>query len=196
MRKIVFAGGTHCGKTTLVEYFAKEGQATVSESGIHAISKFVDVMGWGGYRSWRLAHQEEFVEKMLEEQIRFEAKASQDAPYVFYDRGIIDYFAMADHLSVSFHSKFDAYAREYRYDLVFLCEPLAHFDQREQSGRMFTREDSKKLTIRAESLYREFGYVPIRLPDIPVPARVAIILKTIEEFFPAEPLRLSVPLPG
>jgi len=197
MKKIVFAGGTHCGKTTLVEYFAKEGYGTVPESGIVIINECIERVGWDNYRSWRLAHQDIFVQQMLEKQVRFEedALALKKSPYVFYDRGIIDYFSMAKHLNVSFDEKFAEYARTSRYDAVFLCEPLSHFDSREKAGRTFTRKDSTLLTTLAGSLYREFGYEPIHLPDIPIPERVAIIKRTIAELFPNDPLRPRMSLP-
>lgn len=188
MRKVVFAGGTHCGKTTLVDYFANEGYNTVPESGIKVVNNLIEEMTWERYRAWRLDNQAAFFEKVTSAQIAIEGTIRAHTPFVFFDRGILDYIAMGEHIGAAIDEKALRHARSARYDVVFICEPLSSFDTRIDEGRMFGKGDSIRITELAQELYMAFGYTPVVLPDIPVIERIAIIKRTLAEFFPKEPL--------
>lgn len=174
MEKAVFAGGTHSGKTTLLEFFQSDGYAVVPESGIAIVAPLIESMGWEGYRTWRTEHPSEFLERIVAHQIEAESRIPEDASTVFFDRGILDYAAMALHMGVPAPRNLFEYARTHPYSTVFICETLlSRADERAEKGRFFTTEDSLKLGEYAENLYREHGYEPVRLPDIPIFERVA-----------------------
>ena len=181
MRKIVFAGGTHSGKTSLVEHFEDAGYRVVSESGIEVVNEMIDELGWEGYRSWRKQRPDEFVYRIALRQIENEKNISEGDDTVFFDRGILDYAAMARHLGRPIPPIIVQYAKQNRYDLVFLCDTLAAEDVRVGEGRFFTTEDSLHICRYADMLYREYGYEPVHLPDVPIGERIRIIGKTLDQ---------------
>lgn len=179
MRKIVFAGGTHSGKTSLTEYFKNEGYEIVSESGIAVVRSLTDELGWEGYRTWRGQNTDAFLGLIAAHQIAAEKKIPKDATLVFLDRGVLDYAAMAAHLGAVIPLSLIEYAKHHPYDIVFICDTLSAEDERAGEGRFFTTEDSLQIGTHAERLYREYGYAPIRLPDIPIADRIALVKQSL-----------------
>lgn len=179
MKKIVFAGGTHSGKTSLVEYFHSEGYETLSESGIAIINLLTGSMGWEEYRAWRMSHPDEFLARIADYHIARESEMQSARGVVFLDRGVLDYAAMAAHMGVLPPRALLEHARGHPYAIVFICDTLSRADQRTDEGRFFTAEDSLAIRRHAERLYREYGYDPVVLPDIPIEKRVAMIKQVL-----------------
>ena len=180
MKKAVFAGGTHSGKTSLVEYFRNEGHETLSESGIAVINLLVGSMGWEGYRAWRADNPDEFIARIVDYQIRSERAIRDSAGVVFLDRGVLDYAAMAAHMGAATPRALIEHMKQDPYDCIFICDTLSKDDERAGEGRLFTTEDSLKIGEHAERLYREYGYDPVLLPDVPLKERVQKVKEVLK----------------
>lgn len=179
MKKIVIAGGTHCGKTTLIGHYQSLGYPIVPESGIQIITEMKDRMGLEEYREWRQANPKPFFELIEERQIDAETKAPTEGDFLFLDRGMQDTIVMEKYTGIAPSERALEYARTIRYDTIFICEVLPNFDNRQNTGRTFTHEDSLKLTELAYLEYKAHGYEPIRVPPISLEERIALINKEI-----------------
>jgi predicted ATPase len=180
MKKVVFAGGTHSGKTTLIDYFRSAGYPVLSESGIEVVNELIAERGWDEYRIWRKKNPDEFLRRIFLRQIESEKTISDGKDFVFFDRGILDYAAMAAHLGLSIPPDIVTYAQQNPYDAIFICDTLAAEDARLGEGRFFTTTDSLKIGEHAERLYREYGYNPFRLPDVPIEERVQKVKEVLD----------------
>ncbi|GEM_PF-2449744 len=179
MKKIVIAGGTHCGKTTLIEHYRDAGYPVVAEAAIPIMTRLKDEMGLEEYRAWRKTNAQEFFEMIEDAQIANEAAASTDADFLFLDRGIQDTIVMERYVGVVPTERALRHAKENRYDLVLICDTLPEFDGRGDTGRTFTHEDSLKLTELAHQQYLADGYEPIRIPPVSLEERIALINKVL-----------------
>lgn len=179
MRRVVFSGGTHCGKTTLIEHYRSLGYPTVPEPGMTFIGELVASMGLEEYRAWRADNQQEFFNRLVERQVELESTLPPEGTYVFLDRSMMDTVAMCRHVGVKVPELAVERARAFRYDDVFICDLLPDFDNRAHTGRVFTREDSENIARLVHEAYDEFGYSPIHLPPISVEERLATINQQI-----------------
>ena len=178
MRKVVFSGGTHGGKTTLVEHFKSLGYLAVPEPGLTFISELVEEMGLEKYKDWRSKNQQEFFNRLVRRQVQLEEEIlvqTQDLSVVFFDRSFIDTIAMCHHVGVSVPREAYEYLKKQRYDLIFFCEMIPDFDERGNTGRVFTKEDSRKIAGLVEQEYKKQGYECIKLPPISFEDRLEIV---------------------
>ena len=179
MKKVVFAGGTYCGKTTLIEYYRSLGFPIVSEAGIAFITELKESMGLEAYLEYRKNQGKEFFERLAQRQIQLEKNLPDSGSFLFFDRGMIDTIVMTRFAGESVSEEAMTYAKTHKYDVVFVCEILPSFDGRQSSGRAWTREDSEKLVEMAFDEYKAQGYDPIRLPAVSVEERVKIVNKVL-----------------
>lgn len=179
MRKIVFSGGTHCGKTTLIEHYKSLGLTIVAEPGMTFISELVQEMGLETYKKWREENKQEFFDRLVVRQLELENDVPYGAECVFFDRSIVDTIAMAIYSGVEVPVLAINYVKENRYDDIFICELLPHFEARITSGRVFTLEDSKNIAKLVSDTYTVHGYETFALPAVSVDERISIINKQI-----------------
>ena len=175
MQKVVFAGGTYCGKTTLVEYYGSLGFPVVPEAGIAFITELKNKMGLEPYLQYRKEHGQEFFERLAQKQIVLEVDLPQTDRFLFFDRGMIDTIVMTKLAGQTVSEEAISYAKFHRYDHIFVCEILPGFDGRQNTGRAWTREDSEKLVEMSYREYTEYGYHPIRLPAVSLEERIELI---------------------
>lgn len=178
MKKIVFAGGTHAGKTTLLAHFAEQGFVTIPEAGFQVIQENSALHGME-FWAWRAENQCAFYEGIATRQMQLEASLPAGDALAFLDRGVVDLIGFCRYVGCSVPDVVFTYARENRYDHVFLCETLSVADVRETEGRTFKRDDSLKIKELVRAAYEELGYAPVPLPDIPVSDRAAIVQRTL-----------------
>lgn len=179
MKKVVFVGGSHCGKTTLLEQFKSAGYPVVPEAAGLVMKQLVEDMGLERYREWRSNNLGKFFELVCEKQIELEQNIPSDEQIIFLDRGVPDMIAVSRYHGAIQPEHITSYPHTNRYDAIFLCELLDHFDDRRETGRMHTREDSRQIVELVYKEYKKYGYDPVRLAPVSVEERVELIQRTI-----------------
>jgi len=179
MKRIVFVGGSHCGKTTLLEHYQAAGYPVIPEAAMFIMTQLKDELGLEQYRDWRSRNTQEFFNRVCEKQIELEQNAPVQSQILFLDRGVPDMIAISGYHGGTPSRHILDYPKTHRYDAVFLCELLDHFDDRPETGRMHTREDSRKIVELVYEEYHKYGYRPIRLGPSSVEERIRIIDQTL-----------------
>jgi predicted ATPase len=179
MKKVVFVGGSHCGKTTLLEHYKSAGYQAVPEAAMLVTAELKEKMGLEQYRDWRSKNPAKFFGLISEKQMEFEQNAPSDSSILFLDRGVPDMIAICRYHGATLPERTLAYPETHRYDFVFLCELLDHFDDRPETGRMHTQEDSHRIVELIYEEYKKYGYDPIRLAPVSVEERTKVINQTL-----------------
>jgi predicted ATPase len=176
---VVITGGPGSGKTTVIEALAGLGYRTVPEAAIQVIEELNQELGLEGQKRWRAAHTGRFQDRVLDLQIELEKKCATAPGFVFLDRGRLDGLAYLRHFGGGASSEQLDRIGEVRYSHVFLLATLRSFSERGASGRTSQRADSLAIAKRIEEVYRESGYQPVALPQMPPADRVAFIVAKI-----------------
>ena len=182
MPKIVFTGGTYSGKSTLLEHFKKEGFNTVPESGMKTISEVSQKLGVEEQKKWRKEQPIEFFRLIFERQEEAESKikANEDE-YIFHDRGFHDYLAFIDLVDgVKPPPEFVEVAKNNPYDIAFVFEIIPKFENREETGRVVSEEESIKLREHLIETYKKFGVKVILVKGTVFEERVKFVKEKLE----------------
>lgn len=179
MKKVVFSGGTYCGKTTLVNSFRDLGYPVVPEAGILFMTELKDAMGMEAYKEWRFNNQQEFFEQLVEKQAYLESVEHKDVEFVFYDRSFADTIAMCEYLGIQAPRKAVEKFNEKAYDFIFVCDMLPDFDERQETARVFNQQDSERINQLVREVYLNTGYHPVILGPVSLAERIEIVKATI-----------------
>ena len=172
-KRYVFTGSSYSGKTTVIGELARQGFSTVPEAATIVISEQLatgeDILPW--------TKRDEFFEKLIEKQLKLEAKVPADRETVFLDRSMPDELAYFNYFRIKPTDSYERAFKEHRYDRVFLFETLPGYQQDEI--RREPLEMVLDLRVLHEQAYRELGYNVITVPVMSVPERVNFILDRI-----------------
>lgn len=174
--RIVVTGGPTSGKTTVVEALAARGYRTVPEAALDVIAELSARLGVDEQRSWRLGHPVPFQRLVLERQDANERAAADERGAVFLDRGRLDGLAYLRHFGATAPPDVLELATAVRYDRVVLLDTLRDAPVRSDTGRSSDRATSLALRDALLALYREHGYEPAVVPEMPVAERVEAVL--------------------
>ncbi|MEA2036968.1 MAG: ATP-binding protein [Nanoarchaeota archaeon] len=181
MRKIVLTGGVHSGKTYILEEFSKQGYATIPETAFQLIEGLNKKLGVEEQKTWRLKNFAEFHATVVKKQLELESNITPKKDgIVFCDRGMYDSIAFCKLMDVEVPQKILDIAKKNSYDLVFLCETLFDFDQRNETGRYLTYSQSLELKELIREVYEEYRCKIIYLKEIPLKDRIKLIQKHLE----------------
>ena len=177
---IVVTGGPGSGKTTLVEEMAKLGYATAPEAAIQVIAELNERLGVDEQKVWRREHRTEFQLSILRRQVEIEERLLEEAPEVaFLDRGRLDGLAYCRFFGEPVPEELARLAPQGRYDRVLLLDTLSRFEDRAATGRTSDRAQSIALQGALAEVYREAGFEPLTVPELPVPERVRFVLDAL-----------------
>ncbi|MCP4405057.1 MAG: ATP-binding protein [bacterium] len=179
-RKIVIAGGPCSGKTTLIRELEQHGFAVLPEAAIAIITELNHQFGIEGQKQWRRAHQEEFQLMVTQQQAQQEAQATPHTHLLFCDRGRHDAIAYFRLYALSIPDPIRLLIEEADYDRVFLLDTLTTFSQRPETGRTSDRNASLQIRDILYEVYREYGYDPVWVPELPVQGRIDMVLRHLE----------------
>lgn len=184
---VVITGGPGSGKTSLVDYLASIGYATVPEAAWQIIEELNHEHGVAGQIVWRRAHPRVFQRLVLERQCALEA-AYQVPPgrLVFCDRGRPDSLAYVDLAGVVLENDLLGLISAQCYSRVFLLDTLTRFDRRELTGRISDRERSLRIRQLLEMAYCKQGYAPVLVPELPIKERAHLVLEELGEKLPGD----------
>jgi predicted ATPase len=164
-KRVVLTGGPCSGKTTVLEAFGELGYVTVREAATAMRSLCAGICG--------IRRQE----LIMLEQLRAEEEVNGVCSLVFLDRGIIDVATYTEFYVGCSHPEFRRYSPHARYDAVFLLDLVP---TRELANRCEGHErHAEELGERLLMAYQQWGYSPIRVPVMAVPARCEFILSKV-----------------
>ena len=180
-RMVVVTGGPGSGKTTLVQAMGELGYATVPEAAIQVIGELIQEMGNEEQKAWRAGHRVEFQLRILERQLALEAELlAGRSGTAFLDRSRLDGLAYCRHFGQEPPPELLATARCTAYHRVLILDTLTEFVVRGESGRTSDRAASLAIRDVLDAVYREYGYDPIRVPELPPQERVTFVQEALD----------------
>jgi predicted ATPase len=181
-KRVVITGGPGAGKTALVDALAQRGHATVPEAATLVLSELNERLGLEGQRAWRRENPAEFQVLVVRRQAKLEAEARPGTDgLVFLDRGWIDGLAYCRFFHVPFPPELNEPEGLGRYDRVFLLETLSKesFQRVSHTGGLRDEDYSRTIQEVLESTYRQHGYEPIPVPEMPIQQRADLVLQHV-----------------
>ncbi|MDD4333011.1 MAG: ATP-binding protein [Patescibacteria group bacterium] len=173
MRKIVITGGTYAGKSSLVELFKENGFETVKDVGLEVIKELNKKLGKNKQKEFRKNNPVEFYSKIIRKQLEIEQNLKDRV--IVFDRGVYDYIAMLELAGQAVPESLRILLADIFYDIVFVCDTLADFNEREFSGRSLNKKDSLKLNKLVKNIYKELGCTVIEVKKMPLNQRFKFI---------------------
>lgn len=169
LKKYVFAGAGHTGKTTMLNEMAKLGFQTVPE----AARKIIEEQLAGDGSLLPIVNRRGFELLCLERMLEAESKLKDGT--VFFDRALPD--------SLAYHKIYNAcpecieHVKNSHYDAVFLLEMIPGYAM--DDVRQFDVQHEQMVQRALEEAYAESGNRIIRVSAVSVAERVGIVLKNI-----------------
>jgi predicted ATPase len=183
---VVLTGGPCSGKTTLINALSSLGYITYPEQALALINKLINTWGHEEFCSWKESNNKNFQLMILKEQAKIEAYIPL-SKLCFLDRGRLDTLAYFKHANIEIPKYIEdlalGFSKPHRnYDLIIQCETLNNFQERENSGRSETREQSFSISKLLTQTYQEYGYPVTALKEAPLADRISDLLSKVDEF--------------
>lgn len=164
----VLAGGNGFGKTTILKGLSKLGYYTIPEAADIAIK---EAKSNGIENPWENFFWLET--KIIEKQLENQSKIPENKE-VFMDRSILDNIAFQNiELKRPLQYAVDN-ANSIKFDKVFLIEPITNWNK--DCSSHTTYEFALKVHKEIEAVYRNYGYNPIKVPELTEKKRLRYIL--------------------
>lgn len=160
VKRIVITGGTHSGKSTVIQHMRMQGWETLDEAAAFVINRKSAEIGSEGCKDWMDSHFSAFQDQIFDRQVDIE-RACQPPPGVLLtDRSGIDCIAYLRSRKLTPPNAMIAYAKHSAYFRVFLFDTL----------QSFTTSYADSIAMRDCLLetYRSYGYEPITVPELPI----------------------------
>lgn len=175
MKRYILTGTPGCGKTSVIQDLEKQGYLVVHEAATDVIAIEQER---GNIEPWM---SPSFIDEIIKIQHERQILApGTDAKIQFYDRSPVCTYALAVYLgyepSTALLEEIERTKGIYENKVFFLenlgfCEPTA--------ARRITFEEALKFEKIHEEAYAKFGYECVKIPAMPLPKRVQIILESI-----------------
>lgn len=177
--RILFTGGTFAGKTSLLKRFEADGFNTVSDVGLEIINTLNDELGMEKQRQYRKEHSVDFYNRIIDKQLALEGHT--DSAITIFDRGAYDYIAMMQLEGTSASPALTRKLEGLHYDIVFVFDTLKDFNERQSTGRYFSKDDSYRLNEYVSTVYKDLGFRIIIVEEMPLQDRYEFVLNEIQE---------------
>lgn len=174
---VVITGGSYAGKTTVIRALADRGHAVIPEAAFEVIEQLTQEMGLAAQATWRRNNVVAFQRRIAQLQLEREriARASSE-PFVFCDRGVFDGLAYCHIAGETWPDELHEHAASVHYAHAFVLDTLSNFDDRQDSGRIHSRDDSVEVSNLLVDLYSTRADAVTRVPEMPITKRVEMIL--------------------
>lgn len=182
MKKIIFAGGPHTGKTSLIQALCKHlpEVCVVPEPATELIHDQLKreqfTPSFQGVYPWN--HYPQFVLMALAKSIQLESEIPQEREVVLLDRSVVDNIAYARFFQYqSIIPIIQEQISYFGYDLVFFCDFVGEYTQTEERRETF--EEAQDRHQRLLQAYEESGLPVIHLPASSIEERVERVLEEV-----------------
>ena len=181
MKKIVITGGTHSGKTSIINELSARGYLTLSEVSMQVVKESIEKIGIERHKKRMFEDINWFALEVAKRQIKAELEVDKTEPLIFCDRGLHDCISFCG-LMDSEPSKelLDLVKNHTPYDFVFYCESLPDFNPRPETGRITTKEMSLKMGKLIKKVYLDHTYQLIPIKRDSAKKRVDFILSSLK----------------
>jgi len=169
-KKIVITGGPGFGKTSIIRSLKKEFHSTPDYARM-----IIDKEGLIPSKE-HLKFQSRWLEKMSDGYFNSNSDTTL-FEYGFPD--IIAYFRWRDGKDYKIQNKFLDAARKYRFDEVFIVSPIDEKHFQNDYARIFTFKKSLEVHKEICSVWLEYNYDPIYIPNISLENRLRFIRKDL-----------------
>lgn len=167
MERYVLTGGPGCGKTSLLLALELLGEY-VTREGAEDYIRLQQARGIA--KPWR---DKNFQLEILHLTRDREANVPKAAPWVWHDRSVLDGLAYEKQGTDTYRRLLYTGGRSH-YDKIFLIELLP--DVKPTKVRRESWEEAKALEEKLDSIYKTFGYTPIRIAPGGLDERIADIM--------------------
>lgn len=174
MQTNIFAisGGPCVGKTTIIKELGKLGFNIIPESARIVAENDERFKG----KNIKEINMAEFQKEILNMQIKLhEDFLLRNSSFAFSDRGFGDTIAYYKLNGLNFPGIKKDYVKNFRYAGVFILEPLKFY--KTDGLRTETKEEQTKIHEEIEKSYGDLGYDLIKIPQMPIEGRIALILR-------------------
>jgi len=178
--KVVITGGPCSGKSSLINALTKNGFDTVPEQAITVIEQLIQTWGKDAFTKWKALNMSAFQQIIFNTQHKIESQIPHQQ-FCFLDRGLLDPIAYLTHYQLPIPQKVLSIAKQASYDMVIVCDTLAHFDHRKDTGRTETQAESKQIAHTISQTYLQHGFPVIRLYEDSLEGRLGSILALIKQ---------------
>lgn len=168
-RWYVITGGPCSGKTSVIQELERLGYTVVQETARELIE---NELAKGKSLEEVFADRKEFDRQSLELKFMKEQALSPDT-LVFFDRAIPDTRAYLAVHGIDESAEVRKRIEQAFYKRVFLLDLLP---LKSDSARKETSEQQKQIQEAIQNVYTGLGFTPVRVPVMPVTARVQYIL--------------------
>lgn len=175
-KRIVITGGPGTGKSTLIKLFERNGYPC-----LHEVSREVILQARKeGHEQLFLNNPILFSEKLIEGRLKqFHQLTDFDQNIVFYDRGLHDVIAYLNYIKSEFPTEMHQACENHFYDLVFILPPWKDIYTNDNE-RYESFSEAKKIHFYLKNTYKNYNYLPIEVPKLPVEQRLSFILEKIK----------------
>lgn len=176
----VITGGPGVGKTTLIRALAAAGYRTVDEDARRIIR---EQQAQGG-RALPWKDKAMYADAMFGASCAAYMKVQEEAPPpaavpIFFDRGLLDAVCYMEMEGLALSGDQQDSIMRYRYAKhVFILPPWRAIYETDSERKQSWAEASDTYR-RMKEVYAKYGYLPIDVPQGPVPQRCAYILQHI-----------------
>jgi predicted ATPase len=185
MKRYALFGGASSGKSSIIlylEYYCN--QFVISESP----ESVIRLMQAEGYeKPWLHKDIQRRILALHRKRETILENLIEKPERVFYDRGILDYIAfLREDIEEDYfvYNHIKTINLEEPYDGVFLIENIGKVQKEayRKEDLVVALEQERKI----EHIYKNFGYTPIRIPNLPLKERVDLIMKHVRDYEIAE----------
>ena len=171
----VISGGPGVGKTTTINELGKLKYAVIPEAARLVAENDERFIG----KSINELNRQKFQDELLKLQIKLQENfLLKNSGFGFSDRGFGDSLAYYKTAGLKFPRKYAGYIKSFRYKGVFILEPLRFY--KTDGIRVETKKEQAEIHDEIVRTYEELEYSPIKIPQMPVEERIALILKKSE----------------
>lgn len=176
------SGGTHAGKTTLINEIASSGYSIISESAMDVISGLHGTVGLERSIEWRQVNPSAFQELIaLTQRFREESVQKAGLNICFSDRGVIDAIAYSKLYEIPISELLQRIAKESVYEHAFLLEQIPQFDSRDGTGRLCDAKDAINAELIIERELNNRGIPVTRIPFMTAANRTTMVLSVVSQ---------------
>lgn len=165
----VIAGGPCSGKTTVLNALARAGHRIEVETAERVLREGIAAGSTADeLRADPIRWQQDI---LRQDHALFDRLATDEL--IFTDTSFLETLVFASRAGIVVGPNIRAWLERKRYARVYFLEPLASYEQ--SAVRRESQDAAVEISGQVRACYRDYGYEPVVVPDMPVAERVAFI---------------------
>ena len=170
MKNIVFTWWTHVWKTSVLEYLETQWYSRYISVAWANMRMLHDLLWDERYPDYRSKNFAEFQLANIYDDAKLYhqslATTNTKDDVLFFDRWVFDWIASLKREAKMVSDSIEELVSKVSYDLVFIFDPIANHDSRNETARLLNREVSEKWANFIETEYINRWYKIVHVPDL------------------------------